>query len=338
MIVTTDLHWTDKDKDAYRWSIVPWVDEQLSPEEDLFVLGDITDAKDGHSSKLVNAVVEAFAAWVDSARSVVVVMGNHDYIDPERPYFEFLTQIGVTFVKKPTVLLEAEVGRVLALPNTKYPMPVWNEIALEDVDVIVCHQTFHGAKSHNGFELSGVGSRYFSERSYDGLVLSGDIHTAQQCGDVLYVGTPYPVHFGEEHKPRVLRVFVEDSGATMTELFPPTIRKWTVTLDGLSPEFPEVSEGDQLKVKLVFPADTSGYDWKAGEAMVQDWCHDQGLVLASLEVSYEDGPGGSETPAEQHTHTGTPRQILERYVESQGLSESEHAAGCECLDDLGVRP
>ncbi|HWY34909.1 MAG TPA: hypothetical protein VNX68_09695, partial [Nitrosopumilaceae archaeon] len=62
ILITSDLHLTDKDRDEYRWGLFPWLKQQIisyKPTTLLF-LGDTTDAKDRHSAKLTNRIVDCF--------------------------------------------------------------------------------------------------------------------------------------------------------------------------------------------------------------------------------------------------------------------------------------
>ena len=232
ILVTTDLHLTDRERDAYRWDLFPWLEEQAKEEGDkhLLILGDLTDEKDGHSARLVNRIVDTLTRFVSLGMRVWILKGNHDYIDPDCPYFRFLNMThGIRFLHKPVVGSIGQTNTAF-LPHSRNPVEEWQDFRMDDASMVVCHQTFNGADAGKGHRLDGgISSRYFSdERNMDLLVLSGDIHVPQQCGDVTYVGCPYPISFGDAFEPRVIRI--QDSEGAVEYLSPPSIRKWSLDL------------------------------------------------------------------------------------------------------------
>ena len=101
MIITTDLHLTNRERDAYRWDLFPWLEKKLATTDstDLVILGDLTDAKDGHSAALVNRITDTLA---NLPVQVTILKGNHDYIDEETPFFRFLNKLdNVHFIVQP---------------------------------------------------------------------------------------------------------------------------------------------------------------------------------------------------------------------------------------------
>ena len=104
MIITSDLHLTDRARDEYRWELFPWLIELVEEtgSDEVLILGDLTDAKNNHSAELVNRMVKELT---NLPAHVYVLKGNHDYVDPDQPFFGFLNEIpGVRFVTHPEML------------------------------------------------------------------------------------------------------------------------------------------------------------------------------------------------------------------------------------------
>ncbi|RPI87194.1 MAG: hypothetical protein EHM40_23155, partial [Chloroflexi bacterium] len=80
-LVTSDLHLTDRPRDAHRFGLFKWLAKKQRKHgvKATFILGDITDKKDNHSSALVNRVVNELTQLEPP---VYVLKGNHDFIDP----------------------------------------------------------------------------------------------------------------------------------------------------------------------------------------------------------------------------------------------------------------
>ena len=102
ILLIGDTHLTDKPRDAYRFGIFEWIAKQQAKykPEATFIMGDLCDAKDRHSAALVNRLVDELG----TLNEVYILMGNHDYIDHNTPFFKFLSKLeGVHFVTKPCV-------------------------------------------------------------------------------------------------------------------------------------------------------------------------------------------------------------------------------------------
>src|SRR5271170_7219973 len=104
ILITSDIHLTDNHRDDYRWKLFPFLAEQIEKHNVhyLLCLGDVTETKDGHKSSLVNRVVDEFKWLVDTYKiQLFILKGNHDFIDPNLPYFRFLDSMeDMTFIVK----------------------------------------------------------------------------------------------------------------------------------------------------------------------------------------------------------------------------------------------
>lgn len=279
-LITSDLHMTDRPRDAYRFGLFPWLLEQTY-EYDLdyvFILGDLTDQKDNHASKLVNAVADSLEQLAEAVE-VFILPGNHDSIDINCPFFRFLNKIdNVTFVTEVSHFEGQE--DILFLPFTRNPTETWKDIDFNTLkaNYVFMHQTMDGAKASNGQLMDGLSRKIF--KGFKGTIISGDIHVPQIVGPVLYVGSPYHVHFGDHFTPRVLLL----NDGVMAEIHFDAPRKLTYEIS--DPE--ELLEldftpNDQLKVRLKLRASELA-DWSTLKHQVEDICKKRNVYLHAVEL------------------------------------------------------
>ena len=104
LIITSDLHMTDRLADEYRWPIFPWLKESAAKNQciEVLLLGDITDAKDHHPSRLVNRLCEALFKLSEEF-TVIWLSGNHDFLGTaNEAFFRFLDSVdNIRFIKVP---------------------------------------------------------------------------------------------------------------------------------------------------------------------------------------------------------------------------------------------
>ena len=217
IVAVSDLHLTDRPEDEYRWNIFQALMElgdQLSVEGfdpiNLYILGDLTDRKDNHSAAFVHRVLDRIDALAASPFGWVrVLCGNHDYLYEEHPYFEILNFSSFSqFISKPEIFVQCGFN-ILALPHRKDPewswkqSQKWSEFSKlaereDEANVVLCHQTFKGAQLSTGVVAdSGCSPSIFDDLA-PMYVISGDVHVPQKLGRVMYVGSPYPVNYGDE--------------------------------------------------------------------------------------------------------------------------------------------
>tara|TARA_R100001460_G_scaffold27881_7_gene55930 strand:+ start:1308 stop:2276 length:969 start_codon:yes stop_codon:yes gene_type:complete len=314
--------------------LFPWLREVLSDDssQPLLILGDITDAKDGHSAALVDRMVSELVAL---DREVYVLKGNHDYIDPATPFFGFLDQIeNITFITQPE-LVDVDGLHVLFLPHTRTPSQDWTVLVESEdwkpseIDLICCHQTFDGADAGGGHRLTGgVSSRFFSDHGFDGLVLSGDIHVPQKIGDVTYIGTPYPITFGDDHDGRVLAL-----GADATDfrtISVPTIRKLALNVTSAVESF-DINAGDQVKVRVSLErAEFAAWD-EIKQAIVTK-IERQGGKVHSVELLPTDEPVSAPLKVAADTQSNkSPQDILQDFCRYKALEERDAWMGEDIL-------
>ena len=90
-LVTGDWHFSDNPRDDYRHAYMKKLMRLIKRKKvnNLIVLGDLTEEKDRHSAWLVNQVVLHFAELSQLCK-IYILRGNHDYVDPDTPFFSFL--------------------------------------------------------------------------------------------------------------------------------------------------------------------------------------------------------------------------------------------------------
>lgn len=258
ILITTDLHLDHNPDHDYRWNALNVVGRHLESDDiDAGVIaGDLVDAKDRHPAKFVNAVVDGVAALARRKR-LIVLKGNHDYIDPRCPFFKILGKIpGVIFINEPK-RLDLGTARVLFVPHgvSWHNEADWRKrFTFKDCDLIIAHETFNGSIASNGTKLPGVPLATVSRKATGGCaVISGDIHVPQQIGNVTYVGAPHAVRFGDNYDPRML-VWNTETG-NVRGIANPGIRRlvvdYSIDGDGNLLESQKIDEGDHVKARFI---------------------------------------------------------------------------------------
>jgi DNA repair exonuclease SbcCD nuclease subunit len=330
ILFTADLHLTDKPEDEHRFGLFPWLIKQAKKyKAHMIVLGgDITNSKDRHPSKLVNRFVNETAA-VGQAAPVVILRGNHDYIDEAEPFFGFVNEIqNLTFLIGPM-----ELDQCMFLPNTRNYEEAWKGINFDKPDLIFCHQTFDGAKSETGFRLEGIPPSFFARIL--GHVYSGDVHAPQDVSKkITYVGAPYRVRFGDDFEPRVL--LIDDRGATK-DLHFRTKQKHVVDLQGvniekefdLSCDQQGIDPHDQVKVRVHLKR-SQFHEWKAIRANVARLAAGADIELFGPEMIAAPDLAPKKANAGVESGAGAaiqPMEALVAYAKSKKLSPALLKAG-----------
>jgi len=260
-----DLHLEHTPLTEYRWNVFRWV-KQVKGIETLIILGDLTEKKDNHNSKLVNRLVSELS---DLPFEVIILKGNHDYYDDA--FFRFLSKLeNITFIDEPKL-----IGDMLFLPHSK-TIDIERNI-IERSKFIFLHHAFKGSRLMNDFILDeGIDPGVFD---CDATIFSGHIHRAGKIGKITYVGSPYPVYFGDnDYRGRAIKL----NGEIVR--FTDTISRW-----GLSLENPGDIKNIPLKtddqVKLKIKLDHSEYFlWEDIKKELREYINEKKAILVSLEM------------------------------------------------------
>ena len=188
IFMISDLHFSDKREDEYRFGIFKQVatliqsTKKYGDNQSVYILGDIVDAKDKHSSKLVNRIVDELGWLSTFVDDIKIIMGNHDRISEGHPYFRFLNYIpNINYIWKPELDRGPFEEKALFLPHSIEPLEYFSqekakEFKFGDLDFIFMHQTFHGSISESGQQMAGLPTALPKIMGFNGHIFSGDVH------------------------------------------------------------------------------------------------------------------------------------------------------------------
>jgi predicted phosphodiesterase len=326
-LVVSDLHLTDRPLDAYRWRVFEQI-ANLSKQHEadtLLVLGDLCEMRDNHSSKLVNAVVDAFYGLRKTSRinEIFFLRGNHDGVDPEHPFFHFLRRLPwAKFFTEPT-FVERLKENWLFLPHSKDPEKDWKDLDFSEVTHIFLHGTMTGAVSETGMKMEGISSVWF--KGLRCTILAGDIHVPQKIGNVEYVGAPYPIRFGDTFQGRAL--VLKGSGVIDCPL--ENIRMVTVRTEG---DLERVRKDDHVRY-IIELADSEMGEWQERKKGAAAFCEARGAVLRKVQlerIATAEKKGGKPTIK---LKTRTPEESLALYCRTQSVDAALTEMGQQLLKE-----
>lgn len=319
-LILADTHFTDAPRDAYRFSIFAWLERQQAKYnvDATFILGDLTDRKDHHSSVLVNRITDGL---IGLKPPVHILKGNHDYVDPANPFFGFLGLVdGIDFIVEPTWF-----GSVAMIPHYG-TQDEFDRACAGLVDfpgVVMLHGCFAGAIGESGRHLSGL-SLALVEKAKPKAIYAGDIHKPQRVGPLTYVGAPYHVRFGDDYIPRVLLV---DDGKER-DLHFPAPRKLLLEVSDISSLPGSASAaGDQVKIKVRLRREEATH-WARHRQMVLDACKEHGLEVHGISLIVDAAPQRQVPAGKRRTN----KEILEAYCKAEDLPDTLAASGAKLLD------
>lgn len=339
MLAISDLHISANKRDHYRLDFLEaliGILERRQPDC-LLILGDLTEEKDRHPARVVNAVVALIHAY-SLICPVVILQGNHDYRSEGHPFFAFTQCLkDVYWINTPTIGsdLQREVGYIfkndLFLPHTFDHERDW---AAHKADIqagrfsrIYAHNAFSGANLGSGAPTAdGIPLAYLGKAK---SVIAGDIHIPQTVGGIVtYCGAPYRVDFGDDYEPRFL-VIEQDTqklrsvgcgGWPQKRLF--EISK-TAVLDKL-----ETNEGDVVKLRIHV---RNMKDWAAINAEASEWATKRQITLHLCE------PIIKRVDADRSIVVAAPESdlsdddILRQFAKRHSVDEETLDAGLELV-------
>jgi hypothetical protein len=325
-LIISDLHLSDNPLEEYRWNVFDWlsVTTEKIDLDTIYILGDLTEKKDNHGAKLVNRLTGNLLNMRDWSKRMVILRGNHDGIDPYWPFFHFLSEMNIEYYYSPMI-----VDREMFIPYSKdFAGDIKRffkdgKVDLSCVDRIFMHQTIKGAMV-NGITLEGFDPGIF--RNFNGQVYSGDIHVPQTVGLINYVGSPYPVYFGDSFVGGCILL----DGDKLERIENPTIRRVMLDLDWtVDAVFSfKVNEGDQFKVRLkVNRSDSDQFDsWKK---CLKNHVEEKGGILVSAELKLAEEK--SRLIKKRKFKDTDPLTVLSRYCRAEGLDSYYEEKGKEFL-------
>lgn len=321
-LITADLQLADNQRDAYRLLFLKTLHKLACDNkvDEILILGDLTEAKDNHSARLVNWIVDEFAQMAFLGEHLVFLRGNHDGTTPDNPFFQFMSHIeGITWINKPTIYKGD-----LYLPHTLDYKKDWDKLGLWEVecDLIFAHNIFTGATGSGGHPLKDIPPTIFAKGA---CVISGDVHAPQSFGPITYVGAPYLCDFGDDYKPRVL--LIDEKGIRSLPVTGPQKRLIELRVEGGKLESIKGAaelRGDIIKVRVHLPMSEREH-WGKHRDQIHKWGHDNGFVIHAIQPIVEYTPGKKSESAAYAPKTD--EELVREYGRRRGLDKATLAAG-----------
>lgn len=278
-LVITDFHFTCNPLDFYRWEIFTTLKNCIKEYDihTLIILGDLCEDKDNHSYRLPNMFINQLEQLCSNLESVIILCGNHDYVDYNTPYFKFLDdkllgKAHIKFITKP-VMLDNDLFVPHAYIDFENISTYW-----KFCDVLYLHHSFEGVLSRYDYKLHGL-----SETSLDNIKFnrcySGHIHHAQSYGKVEFIGAPYAIKYGDNNCGRCLII---NQDKYMYVPIKAAIQKHDVKINNIEAlkEY-DIKENDQVKV--VFDLSLSNcFEYEEIKKYINDYIKAKKAILTSV--------------------------------------------------------
>ncbi len=324
ILVTGDIHWNEVARDRYRHDFVGTLESHLIHRKvkTLIVLGDLTEEKDRHSAGLVNVVFNHIYKLSQHC-PVIILKGNHDYIQPSMPFFKVLEWLPkVTWINEPTVISDLDLpgGEVLFLPHTRDHKTDWKKVNVKKYKYVFAHNTFQGAKTENGIVLDGIPRSVFSKKQN---VISGDIHVPQMVGRITYAGAPYPINFGDTYAARMLLIYGTGAEEDIQYNGPCKI---VVDVDLGDEQFSVPLVGDIVKVNVHVKSDNRHAAFLEYKRWLVSEFEKVGCTLISVNPILEHGKSIS-VEKRRKLRRRSDDNILTAYASSRGVNKAGLKAG-----------
>ena len=341
MLLSSDWHLDEDPDNEYRWLIWEDVRAQIRGGQKLvYMLGDLGDKKDRHGGEFANRVIDEIDKTCELGVELhgedfafVFIPGNHDRSIKGRAYWRMINKLShacAIFLEEPT-----RSGDQWFLPWSADPATDWADLDYDGIKVVFMHQTLHGARAEGAGHREMEGLPGIPKFPADVLVYSGDIHLPQVVpwgADVVYVGAPHTVRFGDEHDCRML--VLDESTYEVTDIvFRNHVPIKMVAKCGSLAELEalETQPGDKLKIKFTVPADRIE-QWAVDEAEIRRWAAGRGIELAAIEPAIDQHVADDEDrPIDVFNYD--PVSILLEYAQAEGLDDGLLLAGQDLLKE-----
>ena len=278
--VLADLHLTSNHLDEYRWE---WLDKftaqpRKRDSSNLLILGDLTENKDSHKGVLVNRLSSYIAKWSKIFQVVTILGGNHDGLTSSKPFFKFLDLIpNVVFITQPTW----SEDKILYLPHSRTPIDAWKgfQPKFNHYDYIFMHQSITQANTASGYSLNtALPYNYF--KNCKAKVISGDVHVPQEVNNVIYVGAPYHIYYGDTYEGRYM--FIEKGKISFKSI--DSISKWKLKLTSIEELAKQkIKVNDQVAIEYTLERGEQS-EWVSLRDRIRNIIKTKGAVLTSLEL------------------------------------------------------
>jgi len=281
-----DLHLTTNPLDDYKWDFFGWLISHIEHQkiEVLNILGDLTEKKDNHSSLLVNKLTSYLELLLYAGvKQIRILKGNHDFVNEDTPFFEFLNvSPKIRFITTPT-----RIDKEFFYPyTTEYDLQKYaNEI--NKCKVLYMHTQVQGTKLLQGKVLEDGITQEDFKGIHVAQIYSGHIHyfTPTKNDILTYIGSPYPVYFGDEDRHGGVYHLSGDGPSAHIYFYTDSPGRYNVKFENAA-SFESwlkfaTKEKDQLKV--TFELDRCDYDkWPTLRKTTKELCKERKVELVSL--------------------------------------------------------
>lgn len=260
----------------------------------------------------------------DKTQAIIILLaGNHDK-PLTGPYFwEFINhQSNIFYITHPV-----SDSDIYLLPFSSNPVEDWKDLDLASKSALFMHQTVAGVLVEGDRRLE---SRHKLPLLPNIPIFSGDVHRPQICGNIVYIGVPHPVRFGESWANRV--ILIQDGDFKNYREIPVTSIKRDIVDISSSQELNQAKykSGDMLRVRY----NLTGQDltaWPKEEQFIRNWAKERGVIIASLEAKITGESLKAEAQAVDQLELMKPADVVKTFCEQEKLSQDVLDMGLELL-------
>jgi hypothetical protein len=331
-LLTSDLHLVASESTSYRWGLFDWLVAEARAEKvkSLYILGDLTDAKDNHNADLVNKVVHSIWMLSQVVPDIKILTGNHDWLLDGQEYFRFLDRLDggrVKFITRPYEDEDVKGPSAFFLPYSKQPAKDWAGFDFSHYEYLFMQKTVKNAVSSNGQVMDGEDLPPLNA----GKVYSGDIHVPQIIGGVEYVGSPYHVHFGDAFTPRCVLL---ERGGNPVNLYFKTLQRVTLAVQDrlVAGDLTraKLRKGDQVKLRIKM-SEADKHSWSKTRREAVALLRDYEIIIAGVELIVEKTERSLADGGERK-RIYTPEQTITRFVEAEELGPLAYELGMRVIE------
>jgi hypothetical protein len=331
-----DLHLTTNPLDYYKWDFFEWLISKIEIHkiEVVNILGDLTEKKDNHSSLLVNKLTSYLELLLYAGvKQIRILKGNHDFINEDTPFFEFLNvSPKIHFITTPTRL-----GTEFFYPyTTDYDLQKYAD-EINKCQVLYMHTQVKGTKLLNGKVLEeGI-----TQENFKGIevakIYSGHIHyfTSTRNDILTYVGSQYPVYFGDEDRHGAVFHLYGGEPSEKLLFYLDSPGRYNVKFEN-EYQFSQwlsfaTKEKDQLKV--TFELDRCDYDkWPDLRKTTKELCKERKLELVSLTLKPNKDKKFIGMERNETVVSLSYDEVLDRFATKEKLTDDYIAIAREIIN------
>lgn len=207
LYILSDIHfgvrnnaiaWKDMMVEYFDWYINTTKSEGRTHNDELIILGDIFNSRESINIMILENILGVFKKLSSEFSHITILTGNHDcyYLDSnEITSVELLKSFdNITCIKDPETKMFN--GKQLMLLPWNHDFNEINQILEKDnSDYLFCHMDINGMSYTNGQTVKNSADRAILHKYKK--IYSGHIHLRQSNGNVVYVGTPYQLDWGD---------------------------------------------------------------------------------------------------------------------------------------------